>query len=172
MGSTAFVPTQPSELTSCRYRRKALQWHPDKNPDNKEFAERKFKEVAEAYEVLSDSKGQGSGQGITRRPHFMPHCTPSQSHAATTPVSSMPFPTWHLSAPLPQGLWDFFLFLLQMSTYCVQSTFLFFPSSPVLSVCSPGSGSCSMGPDKEGRRAGNQCVPSLLCARCWWLSSL
>ncbi|KAG8520885.1 DnaJ subfamily B member 2 [Galemys pyrenaicus] len=36
------------------YRRKALQWHPDKNPDNKEFAERKFKEVAEAYEVLSD----------------------------------------------------------------------------------------------------------------------
>lgn len=37
------------------YRRKALQWHPDKNPDNKEFAERKFKEVAEAYEVLSDS---------------------------------------------------------------------------------------------------------------------
>ncbi|XP_047402798.1 dnaJ homolog subfamily B member 2 isoform X2 [Sciurus carolinensis] len=38
------------------YRRKALQWHPDKNPDNKEFAERKFKEVAEAYEVLSDSK--------------------------------------------------------------------------------------------------------------------
>nr|XP_058156057.1 dnaJ homolog subfamily B member 2 isoform X2 [Dasypus novemcinctus]XP_058156058.1 dnaJ homolog subfamily B member 2 isoform X2 [Dasypus novemcinctus]XP_058156059.1 dnaJ homolog subfamily B member 2 isoform X2 [Dasypus novemcinctus] len=36
------------------YRRKALQWHPDKNPENKEFAERKFKEVAEAYEVLSD----------------------------------------------------------------------------------------------------------------------
>ena len=41
---------------SCRYRKKALQWHPDKNPDNKEFAEKKFKEVAEAYEVLSDSK--------------------------------------------------------------------------------------------------------------------
>uniref|UniRef100_A0A2K5Q951 J domain-containing protein n=1 Tax=Cebus imitator TaxID=2715852 RepID=A0A2K5Q951_CEBIM len=36
------------------YLRKALQWHPDKNPDNKEFAEKKFKEVAEAYEVLSD----------------------------------------------------------------------------------------------------------------------
>ncbi|MEJ1272056.1 DnaJ heat shock protein family (Hsp40) member B2 [Cricetulus griseus] len=37
-----------------RYRKKALQWHPDKNPDNKELAEKKFKEVAEAYEVLSD----------------------------------------------------------------------------------------------------------------------
>uniref|UniRef100_A0A6I8P9Z9 J domain-containing protein n=1 Tax=Ornithorhynchus anatinus TaxID=9258 RepID=A0A6I8P9Z9_ORNAN len=37
-----------------RYRRKALKWHPDKNVENKEFAEQKFKEVAEAYEVLSD----------------------------------------------------------------------------------------------------------------------
>lgn len=37
------------------YRKLALRWHPDKNPDNKEEAERKFKEIAEAYEVLSDS---------------------------------------------------------------------------------------------------------------------
>ncbi|XP_063789914.1 dnaJ homolog subfamily B member 2 isoform X2 [Pseudophryne corroboree] len=36
------------------YRKLALKWHPDKNPDNKEFAEKKFKDIAEAYEVLSD----------------------------------------------------------------------------------------------------------------------
>uniref|UniRef100_A0A8C1KMI4 DnaJ heat shock protein family (Hsp40) member B2 n=1 Tax=Cyprinus carpio TaxID=7962 RepID=A0A8C1KMI4_CYPCA len=36
------------------YRKLALRWHPDKNPDNKEEAETKFKEIAEAYEVLSD----------------------------------------------------------------------------------------------------------------------
>mmetsp|Transcript_43210 Transcript_43210/g.78609 ORF Transcript_43210/g.78609 Transcript_43210/m.78609 type:complete len:252 (+) Transcript_43210:73-828(+) len=36
------------------YRKEAMRWHPDKNPDNKEEAEKKFREVAEAYEVLSD----------------------------------------------------------------------------------------------------------------------
>jgi len=32
----------------------AQKWHPDKNPDNKQEAEEKFKEINEAYEVLSD----------------------------------------------------------------------------------------------------------------------
>ena len=34
------------------YRKKAMQYHPDKNPDNAE-AESKFKEAAEAYDTLS-----------------------------------------------------------------------------------------------------------------------
>ena len=36
------------------YKKLALRWHPDKNPDNKKEAEEKFKEINEAYSVLSD----------------------------------------------------------------------------------------------------------------------
>ena len=41
------------------YRRMAIKYHPDKNPDDKE-AEAKFKECAEAYEVLSDTNKRQS----------------------------------------------------------------------------------------------------------------
>ncbi len=36
------------------YRKLAMQWHPDKNSDNKDEANKKFQAISEAYSVLSD----------------------------------------------------------------------------------------------------------------------
>lgn len=47
--------TASQDEIKAAYRKLALKYHPDRNPDNKE-AEEKFKEAAAAYEVLSDAK--------------------------------------------------------------------------------------------------------------------
>lgn len=66
------------------YRKLAMEWHPDKNLDNKEEAELKFQDISEANEVLSDDElkgkydrgeavydNQGGGSGRQRQ-HFDP----------------------------------------------------------------------------------------------------
>jgi molecular chaperone DnaJ len=47
--------TASGEVIKTAYRKKAIQYHPDKNPGDK-TAEEKFKEAAEAYEVLSSEE--------------------------------------------------------------------------------------------------------------------
>ncbi len=37
------------------YRKQAMEWHPDRHQSDKEAAEKRFKEINEAYQVLSDS---------------------------------------------------------------------------------------------------------------------
>ncbi|MGH9743186.1 MAG: molecular chaperone DnaJ [Candidatus Acidiferrum sp.] len=48
--------TASVEEIKSSYRKSALKWHPDRNPENKEEAEVKFRECTEAYSVLSDQQ--------------------------------------------------------------------------------------------------------------------
>ena len=49
---------EPSQIKKA-YREMALKWHPDKNADNKDEAEKMFMDIGEAYEVLSDEEKRG-----------------------------------------------------------------------------------------------------------------
>ena len=59
------------EEIKSAFRKKAIQFHPDKNPEKREWAEAKFKELAEAYEILNDDEkrslyDQAGWDGIRR----------------------------------------------------------------------------------------------------------
>lgn len=48
--------TAAAQQIKKAYRELALKWHPDKNLDNKEEAEKMFLDIAQAYEILSDAE--------------------------------------------------------------------------------------------------------------------
>ena len=60
------VREAPIDEVKKAYRQMALKFHPDRNPGDDE-ATRKFKEAAEAYEILSDPEN-GSGTTATGTP--------------------------------------------------------------------------------------------------------
>ena len=51
--SLGVPPNETADLIKAAYRKKAAQYHPDKNPSPDAAA--RFREVQEAYEVLSDA---------------------------------------------------------------------------------------------------------------------
>jgi len=53
--SLSISPSASQDDIKKAYRKAALKWHPDKNTDNPDAAER-FKECSQAYEILSDAE--------------------------------------------------------------------------------------------------------------------
>ncbi|XP_063113677.1 dnaJ homolog subfamily B member 6-like [Cavia porcellus] len=78
------VPQNASSSTIKKaYHHLALQVHPDKNPENKEAAEEKFKQVSEAYEVLSDAKRRSDYDRIRK------NCTHRESRGGSRKESHL-----------------------------------------------------------------------------------
>jgi molecular chaperone DnaJ len=52
----SLAKTASIEEIKSAYRKAAMKWHPDRNPDNKAEAEHNFREATEAYSILSDAQ--------------------------------------------------------------------------------------------------------------------
>jgi curved DNA-binding protein CbpA len=56
------------EIIKKSYKKLAMKWHPDKNPENPDYATEMFKKIAEAYDTLSDpSKRRDYDDGLSGR---------------------------------------------------------------------------------------------------------
>ncbi|CAG9332123.1 unnamed protein product [Blepharisma stoltei] len=78
------------------YRKLALKWHPDKNPNNREGAENKFKETGEAYSVLSDENKRAlydlyGHQGLDPTFNPNPNRDTSDFHPQSSPQHNFDF---------------------------------------------------------------------------------
>lgn len=75
--------TKDEDALKRAYRKAALRWHPDKNPDNKKEAEAMFKKISEAYSVLlflSRKHGQSPTPQKSRRKASSDGSEEEQSH--------------------------------------------------------------------------------------------
>lgn len=93
------------------YRKLARKWHPDQNPKNPKEAEEKFKEIAEAYEVLCDADKRGKYDALGSDWARAAQQAEAQRRyrSAQGPAAESPFDRSAFSSDAgPSGFSDFF----------------------------------------------------------------
>lgn len=125
----SILGVQPqSSLTEIKraYRQLALKLHPDKNPTNKKECEKKFKEINEAYETLSDEK---------KRAIYDQYGEISGRQQSPSPVSSNPVRRAVIFFTMSTHWGSFTHTHTSTSTYSALPRSLFpLPHSPTLSL--------------------------------------
>eukprot|EP00966_Prymnesium_polylepis_P095445 2210854-Prymnesium_polylepis.1 len=86
-------PSASDDELKRAYRKLALKWHPDKNPDDRSAAEEKFKVISQAYDVLSDPERRKQYDYELRNPR----------PRATGAPSAAPIPCRHCGGNCPAG---------------------------------------------------------------------
>ncbi len=71
------------------FRRLALLYHPDRNPQNQKQAEEKFKEINEAYQVLGDAAKRQQYDYVTAMSQYMQGSVISEEGSAGSSIHEM-----------------------------------------------------------------------------------
>ncbi|XP_010272209.1 PREDICTED: dnaJ homolog subfamily B member 1-like [Nelumbo nucifera] len=92
------------------YKRLAMKWHPDKNPLNKQEAESKFKQITEAYDVLSDPQKRQIydlfGEEVVKSGQFpTPPSAASAASAAARGASAAPNSNYRYNPRNPDDIY-------------------------------------------------------------------
>lgn len=74
------------------YRKLAMKWHPDKNPNNTEVTTKRFAEISHAHDVLSDPVSRRSYDALSARPTY-----------SSSPSSKNPQRAYDSKAGFPKG---------------------------------------------------------------------
>jgi len=86
------------------YRKLALKWHPDKNPDNQEVAQAKFQEIGAAFDILSDPEKRKMydqfGDAAENMGSGGPTGGPTSSGGGSFPSGGQ---TFHFTSGMPGG---------------------------------------------------------------------
>lgn len=82
-GVLGVKPEATQEEMKKAYRREAIKWHPDKNKDRVDEANRRFKDIQEAYDTLKDPRSRGDYDDSLRDPRRTSGHGGGYAHAST-----------------------------------------------------------------------------------------